>query len=643
MNTASSRSHTILTIHAQIQQRRMGSISSGAQLSNRAVCSKLMLVDLAGSERVRRSESQGIRLAEAKSINCSLSALGNVIAALASQSPEGQGHGQGHTHIPYRDTKLTKLLQDSLGGTASTALIATVSPAAASYGETLSTLQFASRCMSVQGLSVAPFVSVNFEDLCADLREEVSALEDALIRQEHAAATQRAVYDATIKQLYAELLESRRLSGVRGLERGEDCGPELFDFNKLKELIDLLSAAANSSSKSSLADYGEKKEREGEEAEVVKEVNQFSIKPLGVSGIAVANSASIYEYGASDPTVTKSTSNSNVPSVVYDSDIHLEEIYQMRDTVEGTNVSRPSKSREISNPESTERVAIRMMERKGMHREDPLRRNQIGRSTLLATPLHRKQPVGVRPAVPADMQPLQPDSESDSETESRSQLLVQPERLRTVGQSKRQHQTRSQSQHRTLHSMELRQAENSNSRTLGSRDIYKGSRAPLTSPPAVSVNSTSSFGGNSSDSRSNISDRTETDSPTLSRLAGRASERARGVAIGQDRPLREREVVAMTPTDASSIVDRIAALTSAQIARMNPAAREQVLAIRRQLLETDRDQKDRENARERGRQGDNQSRRSSAMQDAHDPTAGRRARRPPHWQHRYRDYPLGEE
>eukprot|EP00605_Chrysophyceae_sp_TOSAG23-4_P003023 GSChrysophyteH1.ASY1.ANO1.3328.1 assembled CDS len=100
----------------------------------------LLLVDLAGSERVRRTVSRGTRLNEARSINSSLSALGNVIAALA----EGK-----QQHIPYRDSKLTRLLQDSLGGTASTALVATVGPSSINYGETLSTLLFAARCMAV--------------------------------------------------------------------------------------------------------------------------------------------------------------------------------------------------------------------------------------------------------------------------------------------------------------------------------------------------------------------------------------------------------------------------------------------------------------------------------------------------------------
>lgn len=157
MNATSSRSHTVLTIN--IEQRvttdvqaangagtgapvtpsnpssRSSSNTTLVSLANtstrrsaqytKTLRSKLLMVDLAGSERVRRTVSKGARLSEAKSINQSLSALGNVIAALAEN---------GASHIPYRDSKLTRLLQDSLGGTARTALIATVGPAAVNYG-----------------------------------------------------------------------------------------------------------------------------------------------------------------------------------------------------------------------------------------------------------------------------------------------------------------------------------------------------------------------------------------------------------------------------------------------------------------------------------------------------------------------------
>jgi kinesin family protein 3/17 len=149
MNATSSRSHTVLTIN--IEQRVTTDVQAGAGGTapntpsprshssgnsstvsrkpaqyTKTLRSKLLMVDLAGSERVRRTVSKGARLSEAKSINTSLSALGNVIAALAEANV---------SHIPYRDSKLTRLLQDSLGGTARTALIATVGPAAINYGE----------------------------------------------------------------------------------------------------------------------------------------------------------------------------------------------------------------------------------------------------------------------------------------------------------------------------------------------------------------------------------------------------------------------------------------------------------------------------------------------------------------------------
>jgi kinesin family protein 3/17 len=96
----------------------------------------LNLVDLAGSERQRKTNAVGDRLREAIEINLSLSALGNVISALVDGKIK---------HIPYRDSKLTRILQDSLGGNTKTVMIAAVSPAAYNYEESLSTLRYASR------------------------------------------------------------------------------------------------------------------------------------------------------------------------------------------------------------------------------------------------------------------------------------------------------------------------------------------------------------------------------------------------------------------------------------------------------------------------------------------------------------------
>lgn len=99
------------------------------------------MVDLAGSERQSKTKAEGARLKEATKINLSLSALGNVISALV----DGR-----QTHIPYRDSKLTRLLQDSLGGNTKTVMICAISPADYNYDETLSSLRYASRAKSIK-------------------------------------------------------------------------------------------------------------------------------------------------------------------------------------------------------------------------------------------------------------------------------------------------------------------------------------------------------------------------------------------------------------------------------------------------------------------------------------------------------------
>lgn len=108
----------------------------------------LTIVDLAGSERLSKTGSEKLRLEEAKNINKSISALGNCIQALASEG--------GAAHVPFRDSKLTRLLTDSLGGNSKTTICACVSPSLLHYDESYSTLLFANRAMAVR-----TFVSLN--------------------------------------------------------------------------------------------------------------------------------------------------------------------------------------------------------------------------------------------------------------------------------------------------------------------------------------------------------------------------------------------------------------------------------------------------------------------------------------------------
>ncbi|XP_044594577.1 osmotic avoidance abnormal protein 3-like isoform X2 [Cotesia glomerata] len=142
MNASSSRSHAVLTI--SLEALAMGE-SSGKKGGSAVRRGQLHLVDLAGSERQARTGATGDRLKEAASINLSLSALGNVISALAA------GNGR---HVPYRDSKLTRLLRDSLGGNARTLMIACISPADVDAEETLSTLRYAARARCIKNKPV---------------------------------------------------------------------------------------------------------------------------------------------------------------------------------------------------------------------------------------------------------------------------------------------------------------------------------------------------------------------------------------------------------------------------------------------------------------------------------------------------------
>ncbi|XP_051238850.1 kinesin-like protein KIF21A isoform X3 [Dicentrarchus labrax] len=154
MNVQSSRSHAIFTIHL-CQVRVCASDNQETETDNRVsngnsemdeyetLTAKFHFVDLAGSERLKRTGATGDRAKEGISINCGLLALGNVISALGDR-------GKRASHVPYRDSKLTRLLQDSLGGNSQTVMIACISPSDRDFMETLNTLKYANRARNIK-------------------------------------------------------------------------------------------------------------------------------------------------------------------------------------------------------------------------------------------------------------------------------------------------------------------------------------------------------------------------------------------------------------------------------------------------------------------------------------------------------------
>ncbi|XP_041274581.1 kinesin-like protein KIF7 [Onychostruthus taczanowskii] len=151
INRQSSRSHTIFTVTME-QRRGAGRLplhhhAPAVPAAGQVLVSKFHFVDLAGSERIVKTGNTGERLKESIQINCGLLALGNVISALGDPRRKT-------THIPYRDSKITRILKDSLGGNAQTVMIACVSPSSSDFDESLNTLNYANRAQNIQNRAV---------------------------------------------------------------------------------------------------------------------------------------------------------------------------------------------------------------------------------------------------------------------------------------------------------------------------------------------------------------------------------------------------------------------------------------------------------------------------------------------------------
>ncbi|KAI9082692.1 hypothetical protein K1719_035266 [Acacia pycnantha] len=217
LNTESSRSHAILMVHVKrsVKGRDSGLSSENGNHSHMIKSlkppvvqkGKLVVVDLAGSERIDKSGSEGHTLEEAKSINLSLSALGKCINALAENS----------AHVPFRDSKLTRLLRDSFGGTARTSLIITIGPSPRHRGETASTIMFGQRAMKVENMvklreefdykSLSRTLDIQLDTLSKEHERQQKAFEDEIDRLSREAKCQ--ISEA--EKQYTDALEKERL------------------------------------------------------------------------------------------------------------------------------------------------------------------------------------------------------------------------------------------------------------------------------------------------------------------------------------------------------------------------------------------------------------------------------------------------
>jgi len=217
MNERSSRSHSVLTTHIESKAQKDG-------LWNIRM-SRFHIIDLAGSERSKAANTVGDRLKEAGMINKSLSTLGNVINSLVEVS-EGRAR-----HIHYRDSKLTFLLRDSLGGNSKTLIIANVSPNAHSFGETMSTLKFAQRAKLIKNKAI---INEDSAGTVAILKEEIKRLKTLLARQQ----TSEPENSSHLHQLFTKTLE--KINSYEGSEEFGDASPgrEMSAVNK-KRILEL--------------------------------------------------------------------------------------------------------------------------------------------------------------------------------------------------------------------------------------------------------------------------------------------------------------------------------------------------------------------------------------------------------------------
>ncbi|CAN6285634.1 unnamed protein product [Urochloa humidicola] len=235
MNTESSRSHAILIIHLQrssrIKEENCRSLSNDTHDIfpddlPLVLKSKLLIVDLAGSERIDKSGSEGHMIEEAKFINLSLTSLGKCINALAENCP----------HIPTRDSKLTRILRDSFGGTARTSLVVTIGPSSRHYSETSSTIMFGQRAMKVVN-TIKLKEEVDYEILYKKMEREVDQLTSEMERQQKLTKSEKMQLDKKLKESEKSFHDLRLTSSIQieNLEK-EKCHLESAVKNLMQDL-----------------------------------------------------------------------------------------------------------------------------------------------------------------------------------------------------------------------------------------------------------------------------------------------------------------------------------------------------------------------------------------------------------------------
>ncbi|KAG7560889.1 Armadillo [Arabidopsis thaliana x Arabidopsis arenosa] len=230
MNTESSRSHAILTVYVRRAMNEKTEKAKPESLGDKAIPrvrkSKLLIVDLAGSERINKSGTDGHMIEEAKFINLSLTSLGKCINALA----------EGSSHIPTRDSKLTRLLRDSFGGSARTSLIITIGPSARYHAETTSTIMFGQRAMKIVNM-VKLKEEFDYESLCRKLETQVDHLTAEVERQNKLRNSEKLELEKRLRECENSFAEAEKNAVTRSkfLEK-ENTRLELSMKELLKEL-----------------------------------------------------------------------------------------------------------------------------------------------------------------------------------------------------------------------------------------------------------------------------------------------------------------------------------------------------------------------------------------------------------------------